>query len=223
MMSHEPKTAEPDAKRRRLLPDDREREIIDAAIRYFAEVGLQGSMRELAARLGITHANLFRYFSSKDVLVERVFEEVYITRWNPAWTALLQAADQPLGARLTAFYSSYLQTVSTFEWVRIFVIAGLGGAATSQRYLELIRRRIVVPVATELRTLAGLPSPAERPLSPEELEVVWGLHGQLFYAGIRRFVYDMTLPKDVTRIVAVAVDTFLDGAPVAFKRLAPGG
>ena len=215
-----PPAEPPEGRRRRLTPDDREREIIDGAIRYFAEVGLQGTMRELAGRLGITHANLFRYFPSKDMLVQRVFEEVYIKRWDQAWTKMLQAPGQDLRTRLIAFYVSYQQTVSTFEWVRIFVIAGLGGAETSQRYLELMRRRLVVPVASELRALAGLPPPAERPLTNEELEIVWGLHGALFYAGIRCFIYDMAVPRDIERAVTAAVDAFLSGAASAMVGLA---
>jgi AcrR family transcriptional regulator len=210
---------EPAPKRRRLSADDREREIIEGAIHYFAQAGLQGSMRELAAGLGITHANLFRYFPSKEMLIERVFEEVYLSRWDEAWTEALHAAGRPLRERLIGFYTLYLAAVSTFEWVRIFVIAGLGGATTSQRYLELIRGRVIEPVAAELRALAGLPAVGEKPLSNEELEIVWALHGQLFYVGVRRWVYGMTLPAD-TRTVVIAVDIFLDGAAAAMQRIA---
>ena len=51
--------------RRRLPPAERERQIVDGAIRYFAEVGFEGQTRELARRLGITPAAAVSVFSDK--------------------------------------------------------------------------------------------------------------------------------------------------------------
>ena len=45
----------------------RERQIVEGAVAYFAEVGLDGQTRELARRLGITQPLLFRYFPTKAV------------------------------------------------------------------------------------------------------------------------------------------------------------
>jgi AcrR family transcriptional regulator len=67
-------------RRRRLSPEDREKEIVDGAIQFFAEVGFDGGLRELAQRLGITHQNLFRYFPAKDALIDRVYKDVYLSR-----------------------------------------------------------------------------------------------------------------------------------------------
>src|SRR6202045_438182 len=53
-------------RRRRLDPEDREREILDGAVAFFAEVGFDGGLRDLATRLGINHQNVFRYFPTKD-------------------------------------------------------------------------------------------------------------------------------------------------------------
>lgn len=41
--------------RTRLNPEEREKEIIEGAALYFSEVGFDGSMRDLAMRLGISH------------------------------------------------------------------------------------------------------------------------------------------------------------------------
>jgi hypothetical protein len=38
-------------RRRRLDPEDREREIVDGAVAFFAEVGFEGGLRDLAKRL----------------------------------------------------------------------------------------------------------------------------------------------------------------------------
>ena len=67
----------------RLPRAERERHILDEAVRFFAEVGFGGDTRELAKRAQVTHALLFRYFPSKDALIERVYREVYLGRWNP--------------------------------------------------------------------------------------------------------------------------------------------
>ena len=59
----------------RLSRKEREQQIIDGAVRYFAEVGFGGQTRELARRLGISQSLLFRYFPTKDDIVKRVYEE----------------------------------------------------------------------------------------------------------------------------------------------------
>src|SRR3984957_9466511 len=111
-------------RRRRLDPEDREREILEGAVAFFAEVGFDGGLRDLAKRLGITHQNLFRYFPTKEALIERVYLEVYFNRWQPEWETLLRDTSRPLSARLTDFYTAYLPVVFRYDWVRIFLFAG---------------------------------------------------------------------------------------------------
>ena len=52
----------------RMAPKDREQQIVQAAIRFFAESGFSGSTRELAARIGVVHGLLFRYVPTKEAL-----------------------------------------------------------------------------------------------------------------------------------------------------------
>jgi len=101
----------PEQRRRRLEPEDREREIIDGAIAFFAEVGFDGGLRDLAKRLGITHQNVFRYFPTKEALIERVYKEVYLSRWQPEWEIILHDKTQPLERRLVTFYESYFPMI----------------------------------------------------------------------------------------------------------------
>ncbi|WP_205207122.1 TetR/AcrR family transcriptional regulator [Asaia sp. As-1742] len=209
----------PQRKRRRLDPEDREREIIDGAVAFFAEVGFDGGLRDLAKRLGITHQNLFRYFPTKEALIDRVYEEVYIGRWQVEWETLLADRSIKLEQRLTQFYRSYLQAIFRYDWVRIFVFAGLKGVGITQRYLELVQARLVEPLARELRVTTGLPDTIEVPLLPEETEMAWGLHGELFYLAVRRWVYDMKVPDDLDAVVNLAVVKFLSGAPSAMRVL----
>lgn len=205
-------------RRTRLDPARREEEIVDGAGVYFSEVGFNGSMRDLASRLGISHALLFRYFPTKEALVDRVYERIYASRWDPAWDALLRDRDLDLAERLTRFYVGYLEVVDRSVWVRTFILGGLANVDISGRYLQLIKRKVIVPVARELSRLAG----AEEGSSPsnEALELSWGLHGEIFYLAMRRWVYGLKVTTDHASFAALTVRKFLEGAPAALRESA---
>ena len=218
-----PKKASPPMRRRRLEPEDREREIVDGAVAFFAEVGFDGGLRDLAKRLGITHQNLFRYFPTKEALIERVYKKVYLGGWQPEWETVLHDSSQPLDKRLIDFYESYLSVIFRYDWIRIFVFAGLRGVGISRRYLDLIQKKVVEPLGFELRRVAGLSEELDRALSSDEFEIAWGLHGELFYLAIRRWVYGMKTPDDLGPIIRAAVVRFLEGAPAAMRDLKTAG
>lgn len=207
-------------RRRRLTPEDREKEIVDGAIQFFAEVGFDGGLRELAQRLGIRHQNLFRYFPTKDALIDRVYKDVYLSRWNPEWEQMLHQPDRSLKARLTDFYTAYLHSIYRYDWVRIFVFAGLKSVGITQRYLTMIQNKVIVPLVIELRSLAGDAYVQDAPPSSEELEIGWGIHGELFYLALRRWVYNMPVPDDLDGVIESAIVRFLRGAPSAIRGVA---
>lgn len=206
--------------RRRLDPEEREREIVDGAVLYFSEVGFDGNMRDLAGRLGISHALLFRYFPTKDALVDRVYDRIYLSRWDPAWDRLLADRNLDLSERLARFYDAYLAAIDRPEWARTFVFGGLAGVNINQRYLSLVRRKVILPVARELRARqSGTERSNALPLSDAEIELSWGLHGEIFYRAIRRWVYELKVPLDRERFVALTVAKFMDGAPAALREV----
>lgn len=207
-------------KRRRLDPADREREIVEGAIAFFSEVGFDGSLRDLAERIGVTHQNLFRYFPTKEALIERVYKEVYLNRWQQDWERLLQGPSETLEDRLIAFYEAYFTAIYRYDWVRIFVFAGLKDVGITKRYLSFVQRKVIEPICYELRRTVGAAKKEDRPLSPLELEIAWGLHGELFYLAIRKWVYDMPTPTDLSLVVRSAVTRFLKGAPAAMRKAA---
>lgn len=204
------------SKRRRLNPAEREREIVQGAVVFFAEVGFDGGLRDLAQRIGTTHQNLLRYFPTKEALIERVYEEIYLNRWQVEWETLLRDPSKTLEERLVAFYDAYLPAIFSYEWVRIFVFAGLKGVDITQRYLGLIQNKVIEPLAHELREANGN-GKYDSPLSVDELEVAWGLHGEMFYLAIRRWVYNMNVPADLTPVIRTAVLRFLEGAAIAMR------
>lgn len=200
-------------------PEEREALIVQEAVRFFAEHGFEGKTRDLAKRIGTTQPLLYRYFPSKESLIDRVYQEVYIRRWNPTWDQLIADRERPLVRRLCQFYKEYAGAVYDYVWVRIFVYSGLKGMPINERYLAIIRAKVLEPVCLEMRHAHGLPGPDRIPLLEAEIELAWGLHGMFFYRAIRHFIYNLPMVPDTDAAIENDVRTFLAGAPRAQKEL----
>ena len=207
--------------RKRLPREERERLIAREAVQFFCEVGFDGQTRELAKRLHITQPLLYRYFPSKEALIERVYQEVYVNRWQPHWETILDDRSRPLRERLLAFYNDYAKAILTFEWIRMWMFSGLKGMDLNARYLERLRDRIFTRVVREVRRDYGLPSPDEVPIADHEFELVWALHASIFYIGIRKWIYGLEIPENLSAVIESLVTAFLDGVPVVIARSLP--
>lgn len=217
-----PSTADLKAPQRRLPPSERQMLIIEGAVSYFAQVGFEGQTRELASRLGITNALLFRYFPTKEDLIERVYQQVYLGRWRAEWEDWLRDRTQPLEARLRKFYKSYLSVIFTYDWVRIFFFAGLRGVNINDRYLHVLSTKIIAPICEEVRHSFDLASSADVPITEVEKAAVWGLQGQILYISVRKFIYNQVI-DDPETIADAAIDVFLSGiSSVATSASQPG-
>jgi AcrR family transcriptional regulator len=196
---------------RRLAAADREQEILAGAIRYFAEVGFNGQTRELAERLGITQPLLYRYFPTKQDLIERVFAEVFLKRVDPAWGELIHDRSRPLEERLLEFYQRYSRATYTYEWIRIYMFSALLGNSINRRYIKIVEARILTPICAELRHACGLPPPDAVPISELELEHAWVMHGGLFYYAVRKYIYHSRVGGDFAAIVRRSVAAMIAG------------
>ena len=206
--------------RRRLPRSEREKLIVDEAIRFFAEVGFEGQTRALANRLGVTQPLLYRYFPDKESLIDRVYAEVFVGGWENGWTALLQDHSRPLHDRLVDLYVGYSQANFSYERVRLFMFASLKDREIANRYLGFIRETLFIPLVREIRFEANLDN--QRPVSEFEIECVAGLHGAIGYVGMRRWIYDAPVPDEVAKVITSLIATFLQGAPTAFAALSTG-
>jgi AcrR family transcriptional regulator len=168
--------------------------------------------------LGITQPLLYRYFPSKQALIERVYQTVFQGRWNPAWIPLLQDRTVPLRERLVEFYRQYAQATYRPEWIRIYMHAGLSDPTLNQRYIRLVRRELMPVICAELRHTCGLPDAASS-AHEQEIEFVWSLHGGIFYQSVRRHVYRTRVSVDFMAHVGFVVDNFLAGAQTVYPRL----
>ncbi len=201
------------SRRRRLSPDDREAQIIAGAIRFFAEVGLNGQTRALAEQLGITQPLLYQYFPSKQHLLDRIYHELFEKPWKKEWQEQLQDRSRPLRQRLIEFYTDYTATIFTYEWMRIYMFSGLAGAVPNQKYIKRVENQLLKTIYRETRAAYGVDDPDRTSISQRELELVWNLHGGIIYYGIRKYIYQLKVPSRLDLVIEEFVDTMLDGLP----------
>ncbi len=206
-------------RRRRLTPDDRKRQIIKAAVSYFAEVGFDGGTRELARRLQVTQPLIYRYFPSKEDLIQAVYQEVYLTRWQADWERALADPSQPIRDRLITFYTRFTDAIFTPDWIRIYLFAGLRGLEMNQWWISFVEHHLLRRMAEALREAHGLPTPDAHPISPQEIELYWLFHGGIFYYGQRREVYGQVPGVSLPAFIETGVDALLNGFPATLGRL----
>jgi AcrR family transcriptional regulator len=180
--------------RRRMNTADRKRQILDGAIQFFARYGIDGQLRNLTKELGVTHTLLYHYFPTKEALIKEVYKEVFESRWKPEWEELLDDKHLSPEEKLNAFYLDYTNTVLTYDFVRILIFSGLSDHSISDRFFELLRSRLLPRLIRETRKYCDRstkPKPSHR-----ELEFLMGLHGGIFYIGMRRWIYGQAIYDD---------------------------
>jgi AcrR family transcriptional regulator len=182
------------ATRRRMSVAERERHIVDGAITFFSEHGFDAQMRELASAIGVTHTLVYHYFPTKQALVDRVYLEVFEGRWKPEWEALLDHRSLSVEDKLTRFYADYARTILTREFVRILIFSGLTDRSITDRFFDMLKERLFPRLIRETRRYRNSRS-RSRP-TVREHELLMGLHGGVFYGGLRWFVYAQAVHPD---------------------------
>jgi AcrR family transcriptional regulator len=192
---------------KRLSSAARSQQIVQEAVRFFAEVGFGGDTRELARRLGVTQSLIYKHFPSKDALIDRVYEEVYLGRWNPFWESVITDRSVPMQARLNSLYTEYAKAALTRDWVRIFMFSGLRGETINKKYLDVLRAKILEPTVDAVA------------LQDAEVELVWSLNARIFYFGQREWIFNLPLTADLDEMIHLTVAHFLAGAAVVLPPL----
>ncbi|WP_157077136.1 TetR/AcrR family transcriptional regulator [Curvibacter delicatus] len=190
------KVPAPPAPRRRLSPAERERQIVEGSVRFFSEHGLDGQLRDLARELGITHTLLYHYFPTKQALIERVYADLFAARWDEEWERLLDDKTLEVEVKLTRFYTKYAKRILERDWVRVFVFSGLSDRYITDRYFALLGEKLFPRLVRESRRYLGVPNRSKP--TPREMELLMGLHGSIFYMGLRRWVYGLEQPGSKT-------------------------
>lgn len=209
--------------RPRISGAERESLILAEAVRFFSEYGFSGDTRELARRAHVTHPLLYKYFATKEALIERVYEAVYLGRWNPDWEHLIADRSLPVRERMMKFYAAFSEVILDRDWVRLFMFFGLRGADINERWFSVMRDRLVLPFCAELRHELALPSLDAVPPSIEEAELVQGISTRIFGFGIRQHIYGMPLPGEghVDTLIQAEINVFFDGIEPTLRALLP--
>ena len=180
--------------RRRMGVVERERQILDGAIQFFALHGFDGQLRDLARSIGVTHALLYHYFPTKQALIDRVYLEVFEGRWNPEWESWLDGRAVSAEDKLTRFYRDYINTTLTHDFVRILVFSGLMDHTITDRFFGLLRERLFPRLIRETRLFRQVNSRAKP--TQRERELLMGLHGGFFYISMRHWIYGQVVHSE---------------------------
>ena len=202
----------------RLSPPARFEAIVSEAIIFFAEHGFEAQTRELAARIGVSQALIYRYFQTKEDLIEEVYQRIYMSRWNALWEKLLSDRRIPLEQRLKEFYRSYLATFDDYAWIRVSVYSGLRGNNLVSRYIDRVIERVVKVITLELRHECGLPQILPADIPKLDLELTWNMHSTIIYLLMRRYVFQKAPCDDNDAVVEQMIDQLFSGTVAVLRR-----
>ena len=186
----------------RLPPQERKAQFINKAIEFFSQEGFDSSTRQLAAKLNVTQPLLYRYFPSKDDLINQVYEAVYMGRWDDNWDKLLRDQSKSLEQRLNIFYQQYTAKVFEDKWLRIFLFSGLKGIEINKRYLKFVQENVIQVIGDQYLKAY---KPQQLRLTDREQEIIWVAHGSLIYYGIRKHVYGSGVYSDTFDIIESSI------------------
>jgi AcrR family transcriptional regulator len=197
---------------------ERREEFVTRAAAFFADAGFSGTTRALAEQLGVRQALLYRYFASKEALVEAVFARVFSERWSEDFAALLADRSRPLEERLAEVYRTYAARDHALS-LRLVLRAALDGYALPAGRGAPVTEQIVEPLIAELRHECRLPDLPRAPLLKAERDMAMMLHASVVFLGIREHIYRLPMASERDGLVALYCQTFLAGAREQIRRL----
>lgn len=204
--------------RKRLRGDARRAAIIDAAVAAFAEHGFSVSTRDLAARMNVTQALLYRYFPSKDAIVDAVIDRFARRRWPSSFAVDLIEGDGPLEERLTTFFLVYIDNVPP-DGLRLFVRAALDGVDIATRFGPAQTEDVLRPIIIAARRELDLPDLDARPMIRGEREIAMTIHSSVAWLLYRRYIFGAAIPDSPEELVRLRVRMFLAGGLAACREL----
>lgn len=193
--------------------DVRRAEIVRKAASFFAQHGFDATTRDLADWLGTTQPLMYRYFPSKQALIEEIYQSVFIDAWDPAWDATLADRTRPVRDRLVDFYNAYTDVIMHPEWMRLYLFAGLRGVDITRLYIARVEERIIRPLVAEMAAERRMVITAQ--MEPRLLELAWSLQGGIFYYGVRKFVYETQVHQEKHAMIEAAITVYTEAWPQA--------
>lgn len=94
---------------RSIVSQDKRRQILDAAVRTFADLGYHGArVSDIAEHAGVAHGLLYHYFASKEEVLQTIFRE----NWGELLERFkaVERSDEPAAEKLAGISKILLRT-----------------------------------------------------------------------------------------------------------------
>lgn len=201
-------TAAAKGRQTRLPRAERREQILGQAAEFFAEYGLTGQTRLLAAACGISQRLLYRFFPTKAALVAEVYARTILGPFKGDWLTGLSDRSRPMEERLLDFYADYFDVILTRRWLRLFLYSSLAEENMAPNYISAIITKLMETIVEETALEQGVDLPDDDAIVHE---LGWTLHGAVSHLAIRRHLYhaSQTLPE--AQIIRMHVNAFLGG------------
>jgi AcrR family transcriptional regulator len=193
---------------------ERREQILTQAADFFAEYGLTGQTRELAAACGISQRLLYRFFPTKAALQAEVYARTIIGPFEGSWLGNLTDRNIPIQKRLTDFYENYYEKVLTRRWLRLFLYSSLAEGDMAPNYISTILMQLLETIIDEACIELKLSSPDEKDF---KRELGWILHGTISHLAIRRHIYHGPHTVPHMRLIGAYVSSFVAGLPTLLE------
>ena len=196
---------------RRLPAQERRARILLEAASFFAAEGLSASTRDLADRMGIRQALLYKYFPSKEALIENVLEAVVKADWNSQFQSIISNRTILLEDRLRMIFLGQLENETELS-LRLLLHAVLGGSKLPISLFDELDKTLVLPLVIEWRNIHNLPTIQSLPLMVGERELVFGFYGSIIFYAILQHLYRSNVCDNKNAVTKLYVEAFLKGA-----------
>lgn len=206
-------------KRRRFSKEERTRQMLEAAVHYFAQNGFETSTRAFAGSIGVDQALIYRHFASKEALITATLDQAVDMNITRADTG---EDTRPIREIVLERYQN-LVTAEGFVPMLLLIRAGLSRLAWPAIETTTQTGGYLFTLIASLRRSAGLPALDDVALMRGERELVMTVHAPCTYLAIRRHIFDIDLPDDLQDLVAYYVDTFFASATDNLRRLHKDG
>lgn len=190
--------------------------IVEKATEFFAEHGLGASTSELAAAIGVAQPLLYRYFATKDALIQRIYESLRAERYDPNWVSILDDSSTDLVDRLSRFYIEYSGRALTYAHSRLAMYVRANNLADERKYYGQLRQRIFPRIVKAMREEFGVKLRGDP--TEGELEIAQTLHGAVVHLAQRRWAHTPSSVRgDFNELIRLKVRLILEGARVLYK------
>lgn len=205
--------AKASGKQTRMPRAERREQILNHAAEFFADYGLTGQTRSLAAACGISQRLLYRFFPTKAALLAEVYARTILGPFKGDWLTKLADRSKPMEERLVNFYADYFDVVLTRRWLRLFLYSSLAEENMAPNYISAIITSLMETIVEETAAEQGV-SLSDDPAIVHELG--WTLHGTISHLAIRRHLYHASHTLSETDVIRMHIRAFLGG----FKAMA---